>query len=153
LTVFDKARGGLYSQAPAFEAGGGGLVSTADDFLAFARMLLNKGQVGKERILSPATIAQMTTDQITPAQKTASPFFPGFWDTNGWGFGLSVNTAPDKISATPGRFGWDGGYGTTFIADPAVDLVAILLAQRVMQSPDDAALNIAFMTETYRALA
>lgn len=152
LTVFDKARGGLFSQAPAFEAGGGGLVSTADDFLAFAQMLLHKGPAGKERILSPAAIAQMTADQITPAQKAASPFAPGFWETNGWGFGLAVATAPDKISATPGRFGWDGGYGTTFIADPAADLFAILLAQRVMQSPDDTALNTAFMTETYRAL-
>ena len=63
-----------------------------------------------------------------------SLFAPGFWGTNGWGFGLAVATAPDKISAIPGRFGWDGGYGTAFIADPAVGLVAIRLAQRVMQS-------------------
>lgn len=153
LTVFDPARAGLFAQALAFEAGGGGLVSTVDDYLAFARMLLDKGQGGGQQLLSADTIAQMTTDQITPAQKAASPFAPGFWDTNGWGFGLSMTTAPDAISPTPGRLGWMGGFGTTFIADPREDLVAIILLQRLMASPDDVALNEAIMKETYRAVS
>jgi len=63
-----------------FESGGGGLVSTADDYLAFGRMMLNKGKLGSERVLSRLAIELMTTDHITPEQKAASPFFPGFWD-------------------------------------------------------------------------
>jgi hypothetical protein len=55
----------------------------------------------------------MTTDHITAEQKAASPFFPGFWDNRGWGFGLSVFIRRDDIAGVPGRFGWDGGYGTS----------------------------------------
>ena len=60
----------------------------------------------------------MTTDQITPEQKAASPFFPGFWDNRGWGFGLSVITRRDDVAGVPGRFGWDGGYGTSGLCGP-----------------------------------
>jgi len=51
----------------------------------------------------------MTTDQLTPEQKALSGFVPGFWDSRGWGFGLSVITRRDGVAAVPGRFGWDGG--------------------------------------------
>jgi CubicO group peptidase (beta-lactamase class C family) len=115
-------------------------------------MLLN-GQGGTEVLISRDSITQMMTDQITPAQKAASPFAPGFWDTNGWGFGVSMTTAPDRISVTPGRIGWRGGYSTTFIADPSMDLVAIMLLQRVMASPDDVAIHETFLKETYDALS
>ena len=153
LTVLDPARGGLFAQAPAFEQGGGGLVSTVDDYLAFAQILVNAGRGGGQQLLSADSIAQMTTDQITSAQKAASPFAPGFWDTNGWGYGVSMTTAPDNISATPGRLGWSGGYGTTFIADPSANLIAIMLLQRAMESPDDVALHEVFATEVYHALS
>ena len=69
---------------PAFASGGGGLVSTADDFLAFGRMMLDRGRHGTDRILARPTVELMTTDHITPEQKAASPFSPGFWDTDGW---------------------------------------------------------------------
>jgi len=85
-SVFDEARGGRFASPPVFESGGGGLVSTADDYLAFGRMMLNKGKLGSERVLSRLAIELMTTDHITPEQKAASPFFPGFWDNRGWGF-------------------------------------------------------------------
>ena len=101
---------------PAFESGGGGLVSTVDDYLAFGRMMLNNGKYGDERILSRPSVELMTTDQITPrAEGGVQPFFPGFWDSHGWGFGLAIDTRRDDLRRTPGRFGWDGGYGTSVV--------------------------------------
>ena len=79
LRVFDEARGGRFVRPPVFESGGGGLVSTVDDFLAFGQMMLNKGSHGRERILSRLSVELMTTDHLTPEQKAASDFFPGFW--------------------------------------------------------------------------
>ena len=61
----------------------------------------------------------MTTDHITAAQKAASNFAPGFWDHRGWGFGLAIVTGRAELSDVPGRFGWDGGYGTSCYVDPA----------------------------------
>jgi CubicO group peptidase (beta-lactamase class C family) len=77
LALFDEARGGRFTRPPTFEAGGGGLVSTVDDYLAFGRMMLSNGKAGSERILSRLSVELMTTDHITPAQKAASDFFPG----------------------------------------------------------------------------
>jgi CubicO group peptidase (beta-lactamase class C family) len=129
--VFDPARGGRWASPPPFAAGGGGLVSTADDCLAFSRMLLNFGRHGSQRLLARATVEVMTADHITPAQKAASPFFPGFWDNNGWGLGVSVITRRDGIADSLGRFGWHGGYNTTACADPREDLVGVLMTQRL----------------------
>ncbi len=129
LVVFDGARGGRWASPPIFESGGGGLASTVGDYLAFCRMMLGKGKSGGERILSRPSVELMTTDHITPEQKAVSPFFPGFWDNRGWGFGLSVITRRDDVAGVPGRFGWDGGYGTSAYSDPREDLVAILMTQ------------------------
>jgi CubicO group peptidase (beta-lactamase class C family) len=145
LAVWNPASGASFAEPPPFEAGGGGHVSTVDDFLAFGRMLLGHGTVRGQRILSEASVAAMLTDQITPAQKSASPFFPGFWDTHGWGLGIALVTAPDAISPVPGRFGWWGGFGTTFWCDPSSDTVALLFTQRMMGGPDDAAMSNDFL--------
>ena len=72
-------------------------------------MMLNKGKHGSERILSRPSVETMTTDQLTPAQKAASGGFAEYWDSHGWGFGVSVVTRRDDLSAVPGRYGWDGG--------------------------------------------
>ena len=69
--VWDEARGGLWTRPPVFESGGGGLVSTADDYLAFGRMMLNQGRHGAGRILSRPTVELMTADHLTPEQKAA----------------------------------------------------------------------------------
>jgi CubicO group peptidase (beta-lactamase class C family) len=135
LAVFDQARGGLWARPPVFESGGGGLVSTADDYLAFARMMLRYGRYGSDRVLSRPAVEVMTADQLTPAQKAASPFSPGFWDTRGWGFGLSVITRRDGVGLSPGSFGWDGGFSTSGYCDPREEMVGILLVQRMMTSP------------------
>ena len=150
--VFDEARGGRFAKPPVFEAGGGGLVSTVDDYLAFGQMMLNKGRHGSERILSRPSVELMTTDQITREQKAASDFFPGFWDSRGWGFGLAVTTRRDDLAATPGRFGWDGGYGTSGYSDPKEDMVGILLTQRLWDSPKLPDVHVDFWTSAYQAI-
>ena len=152
LVVFDEARGGRFARPPVFESGGAGLVSTVDDFLAFGRMILNKGKHGRERILSRPSVELMTTDHITPEQKAASNFFPGFWDNRGWGFGMSVITRRDDVAAVPGRYGWDGGYGTSWYSDPNEDMVAILMTQRVWDSPVAPAVFLDFWTSAYQAI-
>jgi len=151
LEVFDEARGGRFARPPVFESGGGGLVSTVDDFLAFGRLMLNKGKCGSERILSRLSVELMTTDHIIAEQKAASPFFPGFWDDRGWGFGVSIVTRRNDVAGVPGRFGWDGGYGTSWYVDPTEDMVAILMTQRLW-APGFLAIHQDFWTSVYQAI-
>ena len=128
-----------------------GLFSTVDDFLAFGRMMLNFGRHGAQRILARPTVEVMTADHITPEQKATSPFFPGFWDKNGWGFGISVVTARDGIGPTPGAYGWAGGFGTSWWCDPHEDLVGLLMIQR-LGNPADSRLHQDFSTLAYAAI-
>jgi CubicO group peptidase (beta-lactamase class C family) len=130
LVVLDEAGGGYAAQPPVFESGAGGLVSTVDDLLAFGRMMLGHAGHGGERVLSRHSIELMTTDHITPAQKAASPFFEHFWDTRGWGLGLGIITLRSDLADAPGRFGWDGAFGTSWYVDPKEELVGILMTQR-----------------------
>jgi CubicO group peptidase (beta-lactamase class C family) len=118
-----------YASLPVFASGAAGLVSTVDDYLAFARMLLAGGMHDGHRLLSARSVREMTTDQLTPEQKARGQFFPNFFDTHGWGYGVGVSTAPDAISRVPGRYGWDGGFGTSWINDPSRDLIAIVMTQ------------------------
>jgi CubicO group peptidase (beta-lactamase class C family) len=114
VTVLEEARSDLLARPCVFESGAGDqFVSTADDLLAFGRMMLNQGVYGNERILSRLSVELMTTDQLTPEQKTASPFFESFWDSRGWGLGLSIVTRRDDVAGVPGRFGWDGAFSTS----------------------------------------
>jgi len=150
--VFDEAKGGGFAKPAVFESGSGGLVSTVDDYLAFGRMMLNMGRHGKERILSRLSVELMTTDHITPDEKRASPFFENFWDNRGWGFGVSVITRRDDVAGVPGRYGWDGGYGTSGYMDPKEDMVAILMTQRVWDAPRPPDVLTDFWTSAYQAI-
>ena len=151
--VFDGVDDSRFGRPPAFESGAGGLVSTVDDYLAFCQMMLNKGKYGNERVLSRPSVELMTTDHITAEQKAASEFFPGFWDTYGWGFGLAVVTRRDGLADVPGRFGWDGGYGTSGYTDPTEELIGILMTQRVLDDPTGPAIYSDFWTSAYQAIA
>ena len=144
LKVFDPPVTGRFSSPPVFENGAAGLVSTADDFNAFAQMMLNGGSLGSARVLSQASVAMMTTNHIKADEKRESQLFLG--STRGWGFGLSVFTGLDDPKAAPGRFGWDGGYGTSWYSDPQAQLTGILLTQRVMDSPKPPAAFTDFWT-------
>jgi CubicO group peptidase (beta-lactamase class C family) len=115
-----------WTKPPAFPTGAAGLVSTADDYLAFARLLLHKGTYQGQRLLSEKSVELMTTNHLTPAQIAGGgPVLAG----RGWGYGMAVVTEPDEVSPVPGRYGWAGGYGTAWFNDPHKNLVAIILTQ------------------------
>ena len=135
---------GRFSNPPVFENGAAGLVSTADDFNAFAQMMLGGGSLGSAHVLSRESVALMTTNHIKADEKRESQLFLG--SARGWGFGLSVFTGLDDPNASPGRFGWDGGYGTSWYSDPQARLTGILLTQRVMDSPKPPAVFTDFWT-------
>jgi CubicO group peptidase (beta-lactamase class C family) len=150
--VFDGIDDSLWASPPIFESGAGGLVSTVDDLLAFGQMMLNGGKYGNQRILSRPSVELMTTDHITPDQKAVSDFFPGFWENHGWGFGVAILTRRDDLASTPGRYGWDGGYGTSWYIDPKEELIGILMTQGVWDSPGAPAVLLDFWTSVYAAM-
>jgi len=152
LELYDEARGGQWSRPPAFPSGAGGLVSTIDDYLAFGQMMLNQGKHGNERLLSRPSVETMTTDQLTPEQKAASGIVPGYFDGHGWGFGVSIVTRRDDVAAVPGRFGWDGGMGTSWYSDPREGMVTILMTQRAWTSPSPPDICLDFWTLAYQAI-
>ncbi len=150
-TLLDDPEDSLWSRDPIFPSASSGLVSTVDDYLAFGRMLLDRGRGPGGPVLSPSSVALMVSDQITPAQKAASDFGPGFWDSRGWGFGLSVITKQTRGAARPGSFGWGGSYGTAWASDPTEDLVAILMTQR-HGLPEPGGIEADFWSAVYRAI-
>jgi CubicO group peptidase (beta-lactamase class C family) len=150
--VFDGVDDSRWAHPPVFESGAGGLVSTVDDLLAFGQMMLNQEKHENERILSRPSVELMTTDHITPEQKAVSDFFPDFWDSHGWGFGVSIVTRRNDLAATPGRYGWDGGYGTSWYVDPKEELIGILMTQRVWDSPSPPGALLDFWTSAYQAI-
>ena len=150
LKVFDDPATGKYAQPPVFENGSAGLVSTVDDFNAFAQMMLNGGRLGSERILSRPSVEVMTTDQLSPDQRSGSELF--FGDNRSWGMGVSVFTRRDDLATRPGRFGWEGGYGTSWYSDPHEQVTGILLTQRLMDSPQPPRAFVDFWTSVYQAI-
>ena len=118
LTVRDQPDG-QWSRPPRFPDGAAGLVSTAEDLLRFGRMLLRGG----DPVLKPATVAEMTRDQLTPAQRAR--VWPGFsfLGDRGWGYGVSV---------TEWGYTWEGGSGTAWANVPDQDLTVVVLIQRAI---------------------
>jgi CubicO group peptidase (beta-lactamase class C family) len=111
-----------WTTPPPFPSGAGGLLSTIDDYYAFARALLNGGAP----ILSPRSVALMTMNHLTREQiEGAGVILHG----QGWGYGLAVSVAPDEVCDTPGYYGWAGGYGTVWSNNPNRGTIAIALTQ------------------------
>ncbi|PKV95104.1 CubicO group peptidase (beta-lactamase class C family) [Amycolatopsis echigonensis] len=119
---------GQWREVPRFPAGSGGLVSAADDWLRFARMLLSDGA----ELLSKESVRQMTTNHLTAEQIAANPVF---LEGQGWGFGGAVDVEPTEPWQVPGRYGWVGGTGTSAYLTPSTGSVAILLTQRGVDGP------------------
>jgi CubicO group peptidase (beta-lactamase class C family) len=137
----------LESAQPLFEAGGGGLVSTVDDYLKFARMLLGKGEVDGVRLLKAETVETMTTNRLTDAQRELPFLGMPFWFSQGFGLGVSVILDPEKhaimSAGSKGAFGWPGAFGTAWLADPAEDLILVYMIQDSMPLGPEAVANIA----------
>ena len=149
LHIFDAACDSKWSRPPVFESGGGGLVSTVDDYLAFCRMLLGDGAYEGERILSRPSVDLMTTDHLAGEQKSDSKILLG--DGVGWGFGMAVVSERTGL-ASPGAFGWDGGYTTSGHSDPEEEMVGILMTQRVAGNEVSGMIHRDFWTSTYQAI-
>ena len=150
----DQASGALepvafaqYDSPPAFCGGGGGLISTADDYLKFARLMLNGGELDGVRLLEAQTMALMRTNRLTDAQR-AIPFLGmPFWTGQGFGLGVSMVMDEDKHAwmgaGSVGAFGWPGAFGTWWQADPSEDMVLIYLIQNSMPLGPEAVTQIA----------
>ena len=152
LKVYDPAADGQWSRPPAFPSGAGGLVSTADDYLAFSQMMLNKGRLGSVRILSRPSIELMTTDQLTPEQKATSGLTEDFFESHGWGFGVSIVTHRTELAGSVGMYGWDGGLGTSWRGDPMENLTGILLTQSMWTSPSGPDVFLDFWASLYQSI-
>ncbi|HEV7723391.1 MAG TPA: serine hydrolase domain-containing protein [Iamia sp.] len=132
---------GQWASPPPFLSGAGGLVSTVDDWLAFARMLLASG-TGPDgaRVLDAESVRLMMTSHAEA--EADSPFLQG----HGWGFGGSVDRAATEPWNVPGRYGWTGGSGTAGYVIPSRGLVTIWMGQVEMAGPDDFSALAAFLS-------
>ncbi len=157
--VWDDPATGRFSRPPAFQHGGGGLVSTADDYLAYFQMLLGHGVYRNRRILSRPAVELMTTNRLTPEQNAARNALAtgnvhlsfGQGQQGGWGMGMAVRTYRGDY-APIGQFGWDGGTGTSAYADPVNQLTGVLLTQVGLSVPHPARLIHDFWTTLYQAI-
>jgi CubicO group peptidase (beta-lactamase class C family) len=133
-------------------SGGGGLVSTAADYLRFCQMLLNGGELDGVRVLSPATVRRMTTNSLPPGIRIAnggSSVGPQAGSTWGLGFAIRADAASSKVPGSVGSFTWSGLWGSYFWVDPAESLIAIQLVQTGTKNYDP--FWIAFRNLTYGA--
>lgn len=156
---------------PSFCNAGGGLWSTADDYLRFVRLLLGDGTIDGVRVLSPESVRLMRTDRLSDEHKRHNFLGAPFWV--GRGFGLNLSVVTDPAQSTPlfgpgglGTFSWPGAYGTWWQADPGADLILLYLIQHCPDLSVNAAAAVAgnpglaklrtaqprFVRRTYRAL-
>ncbi|HEY1577183.1 MAG TPA: serine hydrolase domain-containing protein [Terracidiphilus sp.] len=131
---------GDYAKQPTMASGGGGMVSTAEDYYRFAQMLANGGELAGKRVLAPSTVKLMTSEHVPDELLTGefgiglSVIRPGF----AWGYDCAVifDPAAANLSDGKGTFFWDGAAGTWFFVDPTNDIVFVAMIQR-MTSPDN----------------
>ena len=142
LEVWDPPDG-QWSRPPVFGDAAAGLVSTADDLLAFARLLLRGG----DPLLSASAVDDMCRDQLTSAQRVRDG--KGILDGRSWGFCQAVVTDGPRA----GAFGWDGGLGSSWLVDPVRDLVVIVLTQRMFENPQPPAVHRDLQAAAYAALS
>ena len=147
LSAIEEAPFPRRDAPPSFCGGGGGLVSTLDDYLTFARMLLGEGEVDGVRLLKPQTVALMRANRLTDAQREIPFMGIPFWLGQGFGLGLSVITDPEKQAwmgaGNAGAFGWPGAFGTWWQADPTSGMILIYLIQNSMPLGPEAAAQLA----------
>jgi len=144
-----------YTTQPGAPSGGGGMVSTAEDYYRFAQMLANGGELGGVRILSPETVKLMTSNHLPASLLTGEwgigehIMRPGF----GYGYNCAVVFDPPEANLPDGKgtFFWDGAAGTWFWVDPTNDIVFVAMIQR-MHSPDNHPLEYRSHAVVYGAL-
>lgn len=135
LTLQDDPATSSFLTPPSFISGGGGLCSTAADYLTFCRALINGGELGGVRLLGPKTLALMTSNHLPggvdlPAM-SRSLFSEASYNGIGFGLGFSVtmNPAQTLIAGSAGEYAWGGAATTSFFIDPAEELITIFMTQ------------------------
>lgn len=150
LVPIDSPANSPYRTEPTFLSGGGGLVSTADDYLRFAQMMLNGGELDGRRVLKPETVALMTQNQLP---EKLVPITLGILPLPRTGFGLGVavrmSAGPKEPPGSVGEYFWGGAASTQFFVAPKEELVGIIMAQYmpIMQNH-----YLEFRDKTYAAL-
>jgi len=145
-----------YDRPGSFFSAGGGLVSTALDYLRFCQMLLDGGEIDGARVLRPETVAMMFSRQTTPEQGLVFHYYPEGGQTGvnaGYAWGLSIGVRVEGRHTVPGSLGdvgWMGLASTLFFIDPEEQLVAVAMSQYV--GPDEDALGRALREGVYAAL-
>lgn len=132
--VEDHASASRWANSDRFQSGGGGLVSTAENYLQFAQLLLGRGRVGTTRLLTHRSVDLMRSNFLTRDQRRVPAFGHILWAGQGFGLGLSV--VDDPAQQLPhgyrsmGSFGWPGAFGTSWFADPVENMIGLMLIQR-----------------------
>jgi CubicO group peptidase (beta-lactamase class C family) len=118
---------------PQWQSGGGGLLSSIEDYARFAQMILDRGEFGGKRYLGAEAFTAMTSDQIGPGSGVARDYFYFPGDGFGYGYGFAVRVEPGNARPPPpgsiGELKWDSGSGTYFGVDPKLDMLYILMQQ------------------------
>jgi len=135
MKLYDDPTNSSFLSPPSFISGGGGLCSTAADYLTFCRALLNGGELGGVRLIGPKTLALMTSNHLPGGrdlpEMSKSLFSEATYDGIGFGLGFSVTMNPARtlIPGSAGEFAWGGAATTSFWIDPAEELIAIFMTQ------------------------
>ncbi|MGO3932984.1 beta-lactamase family protein [Rhodopseudomonas pseudopalustris] len=140
MTLQDDPTTSSFLEPPSFISGGGGLVSTAADYLVFCRALLNRGELGGVRLIGPKTLKLMTANHLPGGRDLTEMSRSMFSEaTNagvGFGLGFAVTMDPAKtlLPGSPGEYYWGGAASTAFWIDPAEELITIFMTQLLPSS-------------------
>ena len=141
LRLQDDGRESTYAKPPMLESGGGGLVSTAHDYLRFCRMMLNGGTLDGVQILSPKTVALFSLNYLPDAREIADMALPGMFSESGYagvgfslGCGVNVNVAKTRLPGSLGEYFWGGAAATAFWIDPKEELTVVFMTQVIGSS-------------------
>jgi CubicO group peptidase (beta-lactamase class C family) len=148
-TVSDHPSKSRYASPAKFFSGGGGLVSTAQDYLRFCQMLLNGGVLDGVRLLSPKTVQLMTSDHTKQARVPQGGVTLGRGAAFGLGFQVITDTAENQRIGSVGTFDWAGAASTSFFIDPQEQIIGIMMTQKM---PTDFRLMVEFRTAVYQAI-
>jgi CubicO group peptidase (beta-lactamase class C family) len=140
MTLQDDPAESSFLSPPSFISGGGGLCSTAADYLTFCRAMLNGGELGGVRLIGPKTLALMTSNQLPGGRDLTEMSRSMFSEANnagvGFGLGVSVTMRPSQtlIPGSAGEYAWGGAASTAFWIDPAEELITIFMTQLLPSS-------------------
>jgi CubicO group peptidase (beta-lactamase class C family) len=158
LKLQDDARESTYATPPRLESGGGGLVSTAYDYLRFCRMMLSSGTLDGVQILSPKTVSLFSLNYLPDGKEIADMAMPGMFSESGYagvgfslGCGVNVNVAKTRLPGSLGEYFWGGAAATAFWIDPMEELTVVFMTQ-VMGSPARLTLRRDLRTLVYSAM-